>query len=126
LPHPKEIIRQAFAIILDTMERYQFEHWRGVSKDVYFITAQALDICFAPDDEVPEDRLENISVYNQRQEQMGLLPPTDVAAEYRRIKANPEAEDRMLESMGLPKELRDLVIKAAIAAAEKGERDAKG
>lgn len=122
LPHPKEVLRVAFAIILDRMEREHLQRWGGVPKETYLGAARALEEKFAPDEEVLEDPFQNACAFYRRLEKIGALPPFDLAKEDQRIRANPEGWDRIYEIVGLSKEIREIIIKGAIARAEERER----
>jgi hypothetical protein len=110
-------------MMLEMMEHYQLQQWEGVSKETYLVGAKALEERFAPDEEVPEDPGKNASAFYRWLEKIGALPPYDRAKEAQRISANPEGWDRMLEILGVPKEMRDLLIKDAIAEAERAKSD---
>jgi hypothetical protein len=126
LPYPKEIIRAAFANIFETMERYQLQQWRGIPKETYLKCARALEEQFAPDEEVPEDFVENVGAFFQRLEKIGSLPPYDHAEWDRRIRADLAGEGHLLKIMGVSQELRDLLINIARAEGTEGERDTTG
>jgi hypothetical protein len=114
LPHPKEVIHRAFALILEAMEKDDLQQWRGVPKDTYLAARTALDFYWAPDKEVPDDPKQNLLAYQR----LGL---DRVDVDWR-IKANPDGEDRLLEAHGISKEAREHMIQAAIARAEERER----
>ena len=108
LPYPKEVIRAASAYAFEHMERCGGQQWSGMPKNVLEITEMTLDYHFAPDQEVPWNPIENFLAFHRREEERS--PQT--RAEMRRlIKANPEGWDRLLEIVGIPKDIRETLIK---------------
>ena len=108
LPYPKEVIHAAFTIAFKQMERYGWQQWNGVPKNVLEMAATSLDIHFAPDQEVPDDPLENFAAFNKRQLEQS---PEIHAKVFASLKANPEGWNRLLEIAGISKDSRDVIVK---------------
>jgi hypothetical protein len=108
LPYPKEVIRAAFAIAFEQMQRHGWQEWNNTPRNVLEIAATSLDIHFAPDQEAPDDPLENFVAFNNRQQerysetQLNLHTP---------FKVKPEGWDRLLEIAGISKDIRDTLVK---------------
>jgi hypothetical protein len=122
LPYPKEVIRSAFAIIIDLMERRKSQQWRGVSKEVFLGAWQVLEERFAPDAEVPEDPVEILMAFYRWQDHVNEPSPFDVVKFGHMVKANPKGWERIFERAGITKkEYRELLISTAIAQVERSE-----
>jgi hypothetical protein len=53
----------AFALILERIEQEHVQQWDSMSKDVYLIAAQALELDLASDEEVPEEPVQKPFVF---------------------------------------------------------------
>jgi len=91
LPYPKNMIRWAFAIFFDELERSDKEVLLGMPKDALILTAMALEQNFAPDEEIPDNSKLNIQAYVEWQTK---IDPERRRREYEafidELKDNPE------------------------------------
>ena len=91
LPYPKNMIRWAFAIFFDELERSDKEVLLGMPKDALILTAMALEQNFAPDEEIPDNSKLNIQAYMEWQTKIDPERRRREEVIKKKIKENPEA-----------------------------------